>query len=87
MALIFADVISDAALAAVEITSAPIRKYLRHQRLNLFQVYSGDTDTGKGRRGKESNLPRPGKRADSGFEDRGDHQAPITLHENKEARS
>tara|TARA_B100000809_G_scaffold245700_1_gene272919 strand:- start:247 stop:609 length:363 start_codon:yes stop_codon:yes gene_type:complete len=31
------------------------------------------------RRGKESNLPRSAKRTDSGFEDRGDHQAPITL--------
>lgn len=33
------------------------------------------------RRGCESNTPRPAKRADDGFEDRGDHQAPITLRE------
>src|SRR5712691_1361742 len=31
------------------------------------------------RRGQESNLPRPVKRTDDGFEDREDHQAPITL--------
>ncbi len=30
------------------------------------------------RRGKESNLPRPVNQADNGFEDRGDHQEPIT---------
>ena len=32
------------------------------------------------RRGYESNIPRPVRRADNGFEDRGGHQAPITLH-------
>ena len=31
------------------------------------------------RRGYESNIPRPAKRADNGFEDREGHQAPITL--------
>ena len=32
------------------------------------------------RRGSESNTPRPGLGADDGFEDRGGHQPPITLH-------
>lgn len=32
-----------------------------------------------GRRGSESNTPRPVEQADGGFEDRGGHQAPITL--------
>jgi hypothetical protein len=33
------------------------------------------------RRGSESNTPRPVRRADNGFEDRGGHQAPITLRQ------
>ena len=40
----------------------------------------------KWRRGYESNIPRPGKRTDNGFEDRGGHQAPITLRPKSPSR-
>jgi len=54
-------------------------------RLPVSNTVSG-SDQATWRRGKESNLPRPDKRADSGFEDRGDHQAPITLREDENGR-
>ena len=52
---------------------------LRNVRAALFRTSRSAFCVEKWRRGSESNTPRPAQRADDGFEDRGGHQAPITL--------